>query len=199
MRRRTVLASLPATALTFAGCSTTSHGSRPPPRRVAVSDTRSPPDIPVEPSVSIVSPTAAEGHPPRLRVEWTNTGEETVRIGEAREITFAHDFSDGGRVRLLPRDWTSVTPGTGAEGCARLRPGGPITVTGEFRSGTLDPGDSHARVVGVWVGENADSDGCLPTGEFAFETPVHYGTADGSVLDSDPGETWGFTLSVRTA
>lgn len=193
MKRREVLAM--AAVSTIAGCGTEGPKAAAEPRRIAVAATSDNPDLPVEPAVTVIEPKATDTHPPQIRVSWTNTGSERVRVGEARHMVFAYVPSADDGVRLLP-----VEPGSGntfptAEpGCWKQPVGKTITVTGDYRTVELSPDESYARTLGVWGYEMSNAEICIPTGTFDFETTVR---VEGKTDAGDVEGEWGFTLEVR--
>lgn len=149
------------------------------------------PDLPVTPSVEVTRDTATTEHPPQLRVTVTNDSDETVQVGEGRAVVFAYVTSESGQLTLLPADGDYPAE----PDCWRLTEG--IAVTEEYRTLTIEPGESVSQLVDVYGA--AGGDGCLPVGEHRFEAT--YAVARGE--DAMPGEgdseqaSWGFSVLLE--
>jgi len=147
------------------------------------------PGLPVVPSVEITEDTATDDHPPQLRVTVTNEGDETVRVGEGREICFQYVSDTGGNLTLLP---------TGQEypaeaGCWRLKE--EIATTQEYRVTELEPGDSTEALVDLYALPGEDA--CLPVGEYRFEATYSVSRGDGTLPSDGEHATWGFAVSLE--
>lgn len=143
-------------------------------------------DLPIDPSVEVVREAATPESPPRLRTTLTNAGDERVRIGEGRAAHFEYVADDSELLVLLPpADDYPAEPD-----CWRLDEG--IAVTEEYRTFEVDGGGSSDRVVDLYA--TSEADGCLPVGEFRFETTVAVVSADAEPLSSGQ---WGFTVLLE--
>lgn len=146
------------------------------------------PDLPVTPNVEVTRDVATEEHPPQLRVTVTNDGDETVTVGEGRAIVFSYVTSESGQLTLLP---------TGGDypadpDCWRLTDG--IAVTEEYRTVTLEPGESTSQLVDVYGA--AGGDGCLPVGEHRFESTYTVMRGE-DMSDESEQARWGFSVLLE--
>jgi hypothetical protein len=148
-------------------------------------------DLPVEPGVEVLEPVATEDHPPSLRVTLSNTGEGALTVGEGRAIRFQYVSDDSGTLQLLPAEGEYPVP----EGnCWRLTEG--VATTMEYRTDELEPGEALEADVELYALPGYD--GCLPVGEFRFETAYTVSTGDPDA-DAEDAEraTWGFSVSLE--
>lgn len=169
----------------------TGDGAGPAASVVAVDD---PPALPVRPAVEVIEAAATLSCPPTVRATVTNRSDGTVTVGEGRAIVFAYVSDATDELVLLPADTNRGYPVEA--GCWRLAE--PIFVTEEYRTVILDPGGSVSRRVGVYG--KPDGDGCLPVGEFRFETQYDVAPGANTVPDADRdgrGATWGFSLALE--
>jgi hypothetical protein len=119
----------------------------------------------------------------------TNEADETLSIGEGRDVVFAYVADEDGHLILLP---------TGEEypaepGCWRLSEG--IAVTEEYRTTELGPGESTSRLLDLYALPGEDA--CLPVGEFRFTST--YSVARGADRVASDGESteWGFGVTLE--
>lgn len=143
-------------------------------------------DLPVRPGVEVVREAATDEHPPRLRTTLTNTSDEQVRVGEGRAVHFEYVIDDTEALVLLP-------PGDeypAAPGCWRLTD--DIATTEEYRTFTVDAGESSGRPVDLYARPGEDA--CLPVGEYRFETTISVVSADAEPLSS---AEWGFSVVLE--
>lgn len=140
-----------------------------------------PPAAPLDATVELVEPVASAASPPLVRVTLTNAGDRTVRVGETRAMRFQYGHDTAGHLVLLPADGDYPA----APDCWRLHEA--IAVTEEYRTVDLAPGAAASATLALYGA--AGGDGCLPVGEFAFET--RYALADG------PGGIWGFRVLLE--
>ncbi|TQQ83748.1 hypothetical protein EGH24_02905 [Halonotius terrestris] len=145
-------------------------------------------DIPIDVAVELVRDAATAEQPPRLRTTLTNTSDEPVQVGEGRAVHFEYVNDTDGLLTLLPAaspDEYPVEPD-----CWRLTDG--IAITEEYRTFELAAGESQSRDVDLYATQ--DADGCLPVGEYSFETTV-------SIVDDEAAQeasaTWGFSLTLE--
>mgnify|MGYP000383302374 CR=1 FL=1 len=148
------------------------------------------PDLPLSADVTVTDGVATEEHPPLLSVSLTNTGDDTVAVGEARSAVFEYVTSESGYLTLLPADGEyDADPG-----CWRLDL--PVATTMEYRTATLAPGESLTSDLALYAA-GVEADACLPVGEHRFETTMsRYTDPD----DPDTGEQsvdWGFSLLLE--
>jgi hypothetical protein len=144
------------------------------------------PDLPVEPSVSVLEPVATEDHPPALRVSLTNTSDEAVVVGEGRAVRFQYVSDDRGILQLLPAESEYPVP----EGnCWRLAEA--VATTMEYRTEELAPGETITADVELYA--LPDYDGCLPVGESRFVTTIGAGASMESMAQAE----WGFTVLLE--
>ncbi len=151
---------------------------------VALAGTDSLPDLPVEPAVSVLGPTGTGDAPPTLRVSLTNTSDATVTVGESRAVRFQYVTDEGGHVQLLPAEETYAVAG---EDCLRLVE--DVATTEEYRTEETGPGETVEADVRLYALPTYD--GCVPVGEFRFETTYAVGE---SVDELDRRAEWGFAV-----
>jgi hypothetical protein len=144
------------------------------------------PDLPVEPGVSVLEPVATEDHPPALQVTLTNTSDAPVTVGEGRAVRFQYVVDDARILQLLPAEGEFPV----AEGnCWRLSEG--VATTMEYRTEELVAGESITADVELYA--LPEYDGCLPVGEFRFETRIGAGDSMEAMAQAD----WGFTVLLE--
>ncbi|MDX1745844.1 MAG: hypothetical protein R3324_07905 [Halobacteriales archaeon] len=137
------------------------------------------------------SPTTAR--PTQLKVTVTNVSDEPISVGEERAIVFAYVHSETRPGLVLLPASESVSPPR--DGCWRLPE--PIAIAEYYGVVDLAPGESTERTLGVWGGPEL-TEGCLPTGEFRFETTFSGGPArDGGIDPPEWTASWGFSLTVE--
>ncbi|MEF8858213.1 MAG: hypothetical protein V5A38_04725 [Halolamina sp.] len=183
--RRSLLATFPAaTGLSITGCLSSPDGDGGPGIRLESVDDQ--PDGPLAIEVAVTREAATEERPPGLRVSVTNTGNETVDVGEARAVVFAYRYSENGTLMLLPDggDYPAEP------GCWRLTEG--IGVSEEYRIRTLAPGESMTSALSLYATTEVPENDCLPTGEHRFESRYTLNPVDG-----DQQFRWGFTVALE--
>lgn len=153
---------------------------------VSIVSTDENPDLPVEPSVEIVRETATEDQPPQLQTTLTNTSDEPVTVGEGRAVHFEHVTDDSGLLTLLPGGGEYPAEAD----CWRLTE--PIATTDEYRTFGIEAGESSSRPVDLYA--TPDADGCLPVGEYRFETTIAI-VSDGAETESSAN--WGFSILLE--
>jgi len=153
---------------------------------ITISATDDDPDIPIQPAIEVVREAATADHPPRLRTTLTNTSEEAVTIGEGRAVHFEYVTDGDGLLTLLP---PADDDGYLAEAdCWRLAD--QIVTTEEYRTIEIAGGDSSSRAVDLYA--TTEADGCLPVGEYRFETTISLAGED-----TDAAATWGFSIVLE--
>jgi hypothetical protein len=159
---------------------------------VSIVSRDSAPALAVVPSVAVVDEAATETNPPRLRVTLTNTGDEAVTVGEGRAAFFAYRYATDGQLVLLPSDGESSYPAE--PDCWRLEE--PIAITEEYRTLDIEAGESASRTLSVYGGPELD--GCLPVGEFRFETSIAVAPR-GQLPDGESSRSasWGFAVVLE--
>jgi hypothetical protein len=209
----------PADSPTETPTGTPNDGERPTDatHRITVTGTDAPPDLAVEPSVSVVDPYATGTSPPVVRVDVANPTADPVSIGEYRAVVFQYVHSDDETLVWLPHSERS-TEGEPArtrpdypvagDGCWRLTDA--IAVTMEYGVVEIPAGGTLTAFVGLYGGVEADA--CLAPGKHRFETtytvsPISVGeaTPTGTATDTEPATatddrpqaTWGFSLDVE--
>lgn len=150
------------------------------------------PALAVVPSVEVVDEAATPTNPPRIRVTLTNTGDEAVTVGEGRAAFFAYRYATDGHLVLLPADGESGYPAE--PDCWRLEE--PIAITEEYRTLDIEAGESASRTLSVYGAPGLD--GCLPVGEFRFETTVAVAPR-GQLPDGESSRSasWGFAVVLE--
>jgi len=146
------------------------------------------PELPVEPTVELVRDTATADHPPRLRTTLENTGDEPVTVGEGRAVHFEYVSDDSGLLILLPGE--ADTENLAESGCWRLTEG--IATTEEYRTFEIDAGESSSRLLDLYA--TPDADGCLPVGEYRFESTI---AIVGDDTEPESSAEWGFSVLLE--
>ena len=176
----------------LAGCLSTPFGGTRPAGTggpgVTVVSTDGETDIPIRPAVEVVREAATPERPPRLRTTLTNTDEGRVRVGEGRAVHFAHVTDDSGSLVLLPGGGDREYPAE--PDCWRLTEGVPVTE--EYRTFRIDARESSSRPVDLYA--TPDVDGCLPVGEYRFETTI---SIVGDDAEPESSARWGFSISLE--
>lgn len=175
----------------LAGCTGGPGGTRPSGTGgpgVTIVSTDEDIDLPVRPGVEIVREAATPERPPRLRTTLTNTGDEVVNVGEGRAVHFEYVTDGSGQLILLPGESEREYPAE--PDCWRLTEG--VAVTEEYRTFEIESGGSSGRPVDLYA--TPDVDGCLPVGEYRFETTISIVAADAEPASS---EKWGFSVSLE--
>jgi hypothetical protein len=153
---------------------------------VAVVAVDEPPDLPVRPAVAVVREAATPEHPPRLRTTVENAGDERVTVGEGRAVHFEYVSDGTGSLVLLPADGEYPAE----PDCWRL--GEAIAVTQEYRTVDVGAGATSERLVDLYA--TPGDDGCLPVGEFRFETTVSVVT---ETAEPAASAEWGFSVVLE--
>ncbi|ELZ84592.1 hypothetical protein C453_11276 [Haloferax elongans ATCC BAA-1513] len=158
---------------------------------MSLANVDSAPDIPLEPAVEVTEADATQDHPPQVEITLSNTSDETVSAGEGRAIFFEHVTDETGALTFLPAE----NDYPAAPGCWRLSE--PLMVTQEYRMERFDADESRSKRVDLYgASQGKGASGCLPTGEYRFETTIAVGKASGS--DEDRTEaTWGFSVILE--
>lgn len=152
--------------------------------------TEPPPDLPICPSASAVSPEPTADRPMRLTVEWENERREPVRFGEERSAVFHAARSDDERAHLLADEFGTWGDVVSRDGCWYVSD--EVGGDGAYRVGELEPGETRAVELGFY----AASDDCLGTGSFRFRSSISaWRSAD--VPNHPPSEEWGFVVRVE--
>ncbi|EMA03101.1 hypothetical protein [Haloferax denitrificans] len=151
------------------------------------------PDVPVEHEVEITEDLATDEHPPQVRITLTNTGDETVEVGEGRTVFFQYVSDTTSDLVFLPADGEYPAEA----GCWRLED--HIAVTDEYRILSLEPGESRSELVDLYGVAQSEGDeaSCLPVGEFRFEASFAVGGLSGASDDERQEATWGFSLTLE--
>jgi len=185
--------------------------------RVAVTGVDDAPDLPVEPSVSVVDAYATGESPPVLRVDVTNPTDDPVSVGEYRDVVFQYVHGDDETLVLLPHSERSTSGAPSrtrpdyavvGDGCWRLTDG--VAITMEYGVVEIPARWTLSAFVGLYGDSEADA--CLVAGTHRFEatytvSPLSMGkaTPTGTATDAKPATatddrlqaTWGFSLGVE--
>lgn len=175
----------------FAGCTDEFGATRPSGTGgpgVTIVSTDGSVDFPVQPSVEIVRDTATAEQSPRLRTTLTNTSDDPVNVGEGRAVHFEYLSDDSGTLILLPGESERDYPAE--SDCWRLTEG--IAVSKEYRTFEIAASDSSSRPVDLYA--TPDVDGCLPVGEYRFETTITIVSAEG---EQESDRKWGFSILLE--
>ena len=153
---------------------------------VTIAATDDDPEIPIQPAVEIVREAATTDHPPRLRTTLTNTSEEAVSVGEGRAVHFEYVTADSGTLILLPADDDYPAEAN----CWRLTD--LIETTEEYRTFEIAASESSSRPVDLYA--TTEADGCLPVGDYRFETTI---SLPGDDAESESAASWGFSVGLE--
>ena len=153
---------------------------------VTIATTDDDPDIPIQPAVEVDQEAATTEHPPRLRTILTNTSDEAVSVGEGRAVHFEYVTADDGLLTLLPPAGDDNYPAEA--GCWRLSD--RIVTTAEYRTVEIAAGESSSRPVDLYA--TTEADGCLPVGEYRFETTISVPSDD-----NESSALWGFSVVLE--
>lgn len=178
-------------ALTDNGTDNETGGTRPSGTGgpgVIIASTDDAPDAPVRPAIEVTEEAATEEHPPMLRATVTNESDQAVTLGEGRAIVFAYRYDTEDHLMLLPADGDYPAE----PGCWRLTDG--ISVTEEYRTVTLEPGESTSQELGLY-GAPTQEDVCLPVGESRFEST--FSIMDEAGEQEQSSFTWGFSVLLE--
>lgn len=176
----------------FAGCSgddtsdTRPAGTGGP--GLALAETDGDVSLPIQPAVEVVRATATADAPPRLRTTLSNTSDWAVTVGEGRAIHFQYVTDESETLMLLPGDTENDYPAE--PDCWRLTDG--IAVTEEYQTFRIEAGDTSSRLVDLYATPAVD--GCLPVGEYRFETTVSIVSPD---AEPESSTTWGFSVTLE--
>ncbi|VTT87365.1 hypothetical protein DM2_699 [Halorubrum sp. DM2] len=143
--------------------------------------------LPVDLGVEVVREAATADHPPRLRTTLTNASDRRVRVGEGRAVHFEYVSDGSGALTFLPVDMEAPAE----PDCWRLTDS--IAVTEEYRTFELGAGESRSRSIDLYA-TPADTDACLPVGEYRFETTVSIVSDDAEPQSS---AEWGFSVVLE--
>lgn len=171
--------------------------------RAAVAATDAPPDLPVEPHVSLADPFVTAGSPVVLRVDVENPTDGAVTVGEYRSVVFQYGYSTDGTLVWLPHSERSTDGepdrslpdyAVSGEGCWWLEE--HVAITMEYGSVEIPARGTLTAFVGLYATPDATT--CTPTGDHRFETAyTHFRNGIPGDGDDSRSETWGFILSVE--
>ena len=147
------------------------------------------PDLPIRPTVEVVTEAATEATPPQLRVTVTNEADEVISIGEGRDVVFAYVADEDGLLILLPAGEEYPAEA----GCWRLTEG--IAVTEEYRTTELDPGESTSQLLDLYALPGEDA--CLPVGQFRFTSTYSVARGPDRIPTEGSSAEWGFTVTLE--
>jgi hypothetical protein len=183
MKRRTVLASA-ATAATggLAGCLAPVLGN-PLPRRLTVAGTEA---RRLELDAELLEPLVTVDHTARLRVTWSNSGSQKVRLVRVDlPVSEPPDTRQTGLV--LARPSYEFADQTWA-GCWQLS---QFQGPGGFREAELEPNESLTYEYEVW--EHPQADDCFSPGRYQFG---YFDEGTDETRDV-PVPTWSLTLRIE--
>lgn len=193
-RRRDILSSVGIVVSTsLSGCldgrlesTTGGHGTT----TIEGVDSDSPPEVPVVPEVSVVNAEATAEAPAGIAVNWENEANHPVRLGEERGLVFHPGRSDDEDARLLSDEWGDLAETVSYDGCWYVS--GVISGDGAFRVANLEPGDRYGAGTHLY----ADSNECLTSGTYRFQTNIGAWNPDGSEEEEATDIEWGFDLHI---
>lgn len=192
-RRQALTASGSLGTAVLAGC-IRAPSARPPPggSRVVLLETDTIPLISSQPSVEVTSAEITETAPAVLTATVTNMSDRTILVGEERAIVFAYVRSEQSPgLQLLPQP-ASQYPAE-QPGCWRLE--SEIAIAEYYGTVELSQDESVSATLGLW-GLPDITDGCVPAGEYRFQTQFSVWHGD-EINGPDETAEWGFTLEVQ--
>ncbi|MEF8915724.1 hypothetical protein [Natronomonas sp.] len=197
MKRRAVLAGSGITLLTpVVGCLTTRKrdgetGGENGQASIRIVDVTAdpPPDLPIEPAVSVVTAEATATTPASIAVGWENTDDRAVRAGEADSIVFSATRSKDENVQLLAFDRIGDrSEKVSFEDCWYVS--GDLVFDGDYEVIDLEPGKRHTAEPDLY----ASDDACLTSDSYEFETLV---SVEDQYGREEKTEEWGFALDIN--
>lgn len=149
------------------------------------------PNLAAEPSVSVVNDEETDSKPAKLSVDWVNTSDEPVLLGEARSIIFTNRRSETANAQLIATDHFGDLGDTITfDGCWRVT--GGIVMDGSYNRARLKPDETHRGDSALY----ARGDDCFSDGTYRFTTDV---TVVDPGSESDPETSdWGVSIDVQT-
>ncbi|WP_435156658.1 hypothetical protein [Haladaptatus sp. DFWS20] len=194
MKRRTTLLGLFSLFSVSAGClGNASSGNSPFPKRVSVQQTDSVPErYPVELTIDVVQAELTKTQTAHLKATAKNTGEATREFEPAYYKGASSRAGDSG-ILLYSLRAPDSPPADYAPDCIGSdgKSKGRLLWSQEYPgTETLELGESSNEE--LIVVDDPTVRGCIPTGEYRFETPYNISDENGY----DETFTWGFTLRV---
>ncbi|WP_227357347.1 hypothetical protein [Haladaptatus salinisoli] len=194
MKRRTTLLSLLSLFSVFAGClGNASSGDLPFRKRVSVKQTDAIPEYyPVDLTIEVVQAEITKTQTAHLKATAKNTDEVTREFEPAYYKGASSRASNSG-ILLYSLRAPDSPPADYAPDCIGSdgKSQGKLHWSNEYPgTETLEPGDSSSEE--LIVVDDPTVRGCIPTGEYRFETPYNISDEKGY----DEQFTWGFTLRV---
>ena len=151
--------------------------------------TDSPPDLPITPSVSVVTPESSAERPMRIAVKMENKAQQKVRFGEERSKMFHRATSDDERIRLLSDEYGNWDDIVSFDDCWYVS--GVMSGDGAYPVVNLEPGEAHQVELDLY----ATTDDCITSGSYRFQNSVTAWDPD-EPPGHPPSEEWGFVINL---
>jgi len=148
------------------------------------------PLLPATPAVSVADREGTAAAPASIAIRWRNDGEESIRLGEARSVSFQTAQSDEGSAYLLGDRWREWDDTVDFEDCWFVS--GTVGGDAESRTIELTPGETFEAESRLYANDNE----CLTGGAYRFRTSVSVRGPPGAE-HAERGD-WGFVLEVET-
>lgn len=163
--------------------------------RITITGRDNQPAVPVEYDVELVNSLATSTRPARLRVSITNPSDETVVLGEERDVQFHHVESNDDALYLHPADDASWA-GPVEPGCWQMTE--YVGVPEYYGTVAIDSGETLRADSYVYGHPELPEGSCLPAGEHRLDSRGIAGDDESAIFDgTDTTEfEWGFTLGV---
>jgi hypothetical protein len=150
----------------------------------------SPPDLPVDPDISVENAEATATTPASIAVSWENVADRTVQVGEATSMVFSATVSEDGSAQLLAFEQIGDRSAKMSfEDCWYVS--GDLGFDGDYEVIDLEPGERHTAEPDLYARDIS----CLTSGSYQFETLVSVEDRYGQEEKSDE---WGFILDIDT-
>ena len=149
------------------------------------------PEVPVTPTVEVATRRATPDQPATLHVQWTNTSDRYLRLGDAKNVLFHNTSSIRDTVYTAVLDESRTDNVTGFSGCWQFtsdRIGGPAVAY----TTSLSPGETHEGRTGLY-----SMSGCHAAGTYTLRTGV--GTDDIADSSRDENGTWEVDVTLSVA
>lgn len=190
MQRRPLLKSAGViTTSSLSGCLGPTSRGESPDNQIDDVVTDSDPDLPITPSISVVTAESSTERPMRIAVQWENESQEKVRFGEERSMMFHVALSDDEQIRLLSDEYGTWDSIVSFDDCWYVA--GAVGGDGAHRVVNLEPGEAHQVELSLY----AATDDCITTDSYRFQTGVAAWDPEYSP-GGPPAEEWGFVIKI---
>lgn len=190
MHRRSLLLSAGViTTSSLSGCLGATSTGESPDNQIDAVVTDSDPDLPITPSVSVVTAESSTERPMRIAVQWENESQEKVRFGEERSMMFHVALSDDEQIRLLSDEYGTWDSIVSFDDCWYVS--GAVSGDGAYRVVNLESEEAHQVELDLY----AATDDCITTDSYRFQTSAAAWDPEDSSAHP-PSEEWGFVIKI---